>query len=135
MAWFLIIFGGLVEIFWVNGLKYSTTYAGYTFTILGICTSFVCMILATKKIEVSIAYSVFVGIGASGVVLGEILFFNAPFNYLQIALIMVLLICVIGLKLVSKESDKEDSKAISEISKTLNLDEIEEQIQAMQEQK
>ena len=34
---------------------------------LGICISFVCMLLAIRVIEISVAYSVFVGIGAAGI--------------------------------------------------------------------
>ena len=89
------------------------------------------MILATKKVEVSIAYAVFVGIGAAGVALSEILVFNAPTNPLQLTLIVLLILSIIGLKLVSKESDKQDIKAIEEISKDLGINELDNQLETL----
>lgn len=130
MAWLLILLGGLVEILWVSGLKHSTTFVGYFFTIVGILISFTCMILAIKCIEVSIAYAVFVGIGAVGVVLSEIFIFGASVSMLQLVLIAFLLVGVVGLKLVSKESDAQDSKAIDEIAEVLGIDALDEQSKA-----
>lgn len=130
MAWLLILLGGLVEILWVSGLKHSTTFVGYFFTIVGILISFTCMILAIKRIEVSIAYAVFVGIGAVGVVLSEIFIFGASVSMLQLVLIAFLLVGVVGLKLVSKESDAQDSKAIDEIAEVLGIDALDEQSKA-----
>lgn len=116
-----------MEVFWVSGLKHSTTLMGYFFTILGILTSFTCMILAIRRIEVSIAYAVFVGIGAAGVVLSEIFIFGAEVSMLQLVLIVLLLIGVIGLKLVSKESDAQDSKVIEDIAEVLGVDALDNQ--------
>lgn len=130
MAWLLILFGGIMEIFWVSGLKHSTTLVGYFFTIIGILISFTCMILAIKRVEVSIAYAVFVGIGAAGVVLSEIFIFGAEVSILQLVLIALLLVSVVGLKLVSKESDAQDSKAIDEIAEALGIDALDDQIEA-----
>ena len=73
MGWLFIILGGIIEIFWVSGLKYADTLWLYCLTLLGILTSFVLMILATKRVEVSVAYAVFVGIGAAGIVVAEML--------------------------------------------------------------
>ena len=89
------------------------------------------MILAIKKVEVSIAYAVFVGIGAAGIALSEILVFNAPTNPLQLTLIVLLILSIIGLKLVSKESDKQDIKAIEEISKDLGINELDNQLETL----
>lgn len=33
IAWFMVIFGGLIECFWVGGLKYSTELWQYILTI------------------------------------------------------------------------------------------------------
>ncbi|MNC83943.1 Multidrug resistance protein YkkC [compost metagenome] len=52
-------------------------------------------------------YAVFVGLGTTGTVLAEIVLFNAPIQMAKIALIGVLLLGVIGLKLMSKEKNKE----------------------------
>lgn len=109
-AWCLLVFGGVLECFWVGGLKYSTTFFEATLTGIAIIASFIIMLVVIKKIEVSIAYSVFVGIGAGGVVLSEILVFNEPFSMLKILFIVTLMIGVMGLKFASKEIDKDVEK-------------------------
>ncbi len=133
MSWAFILFGGIMEIFWVSGLKYSTSFWEYFWTALGIILSFASMILATKRIEVSIAYAIFVGIGTSGVVLAEIFVFGAPTSFLQLLLIGILLVSIIGLKLVSKDSNTNDTKAIAEVSKRIGIDEIENQIESQRQ--
>ncbi|KGI56670.1 QacE family quaternary ammonium compound efflux SMR transporter [Campylobacter sp. MIT 97-5078] len=125
LAWALIILGGIIECFWVNGLKHADNFALYVFTGLGILISFCCTILAMKKIEVSIAYAVFVGIGTAGVVLGEMLIFNEPFSWLKISLISVLILSVIGLKFISQEHDEE---SVEKISSDLGLNELEDEL-------
>lgn len=125
IAWVLVIVGGIVECFWVSGLKYADSVALYFLTGIGIFISFCCMIIACKKIEVSIAYSVFVGIGTSGVVLSEIVIFGQAFSWLKLGLIFVLLLSVIGLKLANKNDEQSaDNALIANISEDLGLDEI-----------
>lgn len=121
LAWALVLFGGFIECFWVSGLKYSTTFLGYSLTALGILISFSCAIVAMKKIEVSIGYAVFVGIGTAGIVLNEMLFFGVAFSLAKILLIFCLLVGVVGLKFVSKEND---DALVDELSQDLGLDEF-----------
>lgn len=126
-AWFSVLFGGFVEIFWVSGLKYSQSILEYCLTAIGVLISFICMLLAVKRLEVSIAYAVFVGIGTAGVVLSEMLVFAESVSLIKIILIGILLLGVIGLKLVSKEQgEKSDEDLAQELSKNLGIDELEE---------
>ncbi|WP_273404522.1 DMT family transporter [Campylobacter avium] len=126
-AWFSVLFGGFVEIFWVSGLKYSQSILEYCLTAIGVLISFICMLLAVKRLEVSIAYAVFVGIGTAGVVLSEMLVFAESVSLIKIILIGILLLGVIGLKLVSKEQgEKSDEDLANELSKNLGIDELEE---------
>ncbi|RDU69835.1 QacE family quaternary ammonium compound efflux SMR transporter [Helicobacter aurati] len=120
MAWCLVIFGGIVECFWVSGLKHADNFALYALTGIGIIISFCCAILAMKKIEVGVCYAVFVGIGTAGVVLAEMFVFGEKFSLLKISFIILLLIGVIGLKFVSKANDN----APNTLAKDLGLDEI-----------
>lgn len=106
MGWLLVILGGIVEIFWVSGLKYANSFWLYCLTFLGILISFCLMILATKKLEVSVAYAVFVGIGSAGIVIAEMLVFGESIDFVRIILIGTLLFGVIGLKLTSKSKQK-----------------------------
>lgn len=119
LAWFLVILGGVVECFWVSGLKYANSPLTYILTGLGILISFCCAVIAMRKIEVSVAYAVFVGIGTMGVVLSEMVFFEEKFSFLKIFLIFILLLGVIGLKFVSKENDEA---LVDEFSQDLGLD-------------
>lgn len=128
MGWLFIIVGGIAEILWVSGLKYSQSLEFYILTMVGIVFSFFCMILATKKIEVSIAYAVFVGIGAGGVVLSEIIFFHRPLVMSEMILIGLLFVGVIGLKLTSKDDEKKDKEAIEQISEALGIDELNDEM-------
>ncbi|WP_276148709.1 DMT family transporter [Campylobacter coli] len=104
IAWFMVIFGGLIECFWVGGLKYSTELWQYILTIIGVCISFTLFLKACEKLEVSIAYSVFVGIGTIGVVLNEMFIFNEAVSIIKLVLIAILLLSIIALKWVSKET-------------------------------
>ncbi|RDU66412.1 QacE family quaternary ammonium compound efflux SMR transporter [Helicobacter didelphidarum] len=108
MAWALVIFGGIVECFWVSGLKYADTLILYALTMLGIIISFVSMIVATKRLEVSVCYAVFVGIGAAGVVVSEIVIFGEDFSLIKVSLIFTLLLGVIGLKLTSSHNNDDN---------------------------
>ncbi|EAM0114956.1 multidrug efflux SMR transporter [Campylobacter coli] len=104
IAWFMVIFGGLIECFWVSGLKYSTEIWHYILTAIGVCISFTCFLKACERLEVSITYSVFVGIGTIGVVLNEMFIFNEAVSIVKLVLIAILLLSIIALKWVSKEA-------------------------------
>lgn len=122
LAWAALLLGSGVEWIWVSGLKYADSFALHALTALAISFSFCAMLVAIKKIEVSIAYSVFVGLGTAGVVVSEILIFNEPFNALKVTLISTLLLGVIGLKFVSKE--KNEQEIALNLSHEFGLDEL-----------
>ncbi|MCI7485745.1 MAG: multidrug efflux SMR transporter [Helicobacter sp.] len=118
MGWLLVILGGIVEIFWVSGLKYANSFWLYCLTFLGILISFCLMILATKKLEVSVAYAVFVGIGSAGIVIAEMLVFGESIDFVRIILIGTLLFGVIELKLTSKSEQKITQDISAELGLT-----------------
>ena len=120
MGWLLVILGGIVEIFWVSGLKYANSFWLYCLTFLGILISFCLMILAIKKLEVSVAYADFVGIGSAGIVIAEMLVFGESIDFVRIILIGTLLFGVIGLKLTSKS----EQKITQDISAELGLNNL-----------
>lgn len=104
LAWLLILIGGICEVAWVSGLKYADTLPLKALTGVGIAFSFTCAVLAMKRLEVSIVYSVFVGIGTGGVVIAEIVLFGEEASLIKIALISTLMLGVLGLKCSVKES-------------------------------
>lgn len=123
IAWALVLFGGFIECFWVSGLKHADTFPLYIFTGVGILISFCCMMLATKALEVSVCYAVFVGIGTVGVVVSEMLVFGEAFSWVKLSLIALLVLSVIGLKFASREND---DKTVDVLSENLGLDDIED---------
>ncbi|MBM7694868.1 paired small multidrug resistance pump [Peribacillus deserti] len=107
-SWALVILAGLIEIFWAIGLKHSTNGITWAGTIFLIYLSFVVLIKATKAVPVATVYAVFTGIGTAGTVLVDMIVFGEPFSWTKIFFILILLIGVLGLKLVTKKSDKQE---------------------------
>ena len=67
---------------------------------------FVCLTLAIRKIDVSIAYAVWAGVGTTLITLIGIFWFNDPATLLKLAAIALIVIGVIGLNL---QLDPEES--------------------------
>ncbi len=132
LGWFCIILGGILEIFWVSGLKYSTSLLAYIITGILVFCSFTLAIIATKKIEVSIAYAVFTGIGAAGVALSEIVVFGASTSPLQLTFIALLILSVIGLKLANKENGKQELKITQEFSQNSSIDTVAKKLETLE---
>jgi paired small multidrug resistance pump len=104
MQWFKVILAGLIEILWVTGLNTADSLLSWIGTIIIIIISFFLVISACKSLPVGTVYAVFVGIGAVGTVLVDMLFFGDPFNFMKIILIILLVIGIIGLKLTTEEA-------------------------------
>ena len=69
---FLWVLGGAVaECGWAYGLKHAQDAVGFAITTALVCVSFVSFIKALKYIPVSVAYTVFVGLGAFFIVIAE----------------------------------------------------------------
>ncbi len=105
--WVKVFIAAFFEVFWVIGLKYADNFWTWTGTIIAIIISFYLMIMAGRKLPVGTVYAVFVGLGTTGTVFLEILFFGEPFKVEKILLILVLLAGVIGLKLVTNGQIQE----------------------------
>ncbi|OCA82551.1 multidrug efflux SMR transporter [Pradoshia sp. D12] len=101
--WLKVIIGAFFEIIWVSGLKNADSIWMWLITLAAICISFYMMIDASRYLPVGTVYAVFVGLGTAGTVIAEILFFDEPLKIEKIALILLLLIGVIGLKIVTDE--------------------------------
>ena len=106
--WILVIIAGIIEILWAIGLKYSNSWITWIVTGLLICLSFILVLQAIKKVPVATAYAVFTGFGTAGTVLVEMIFFGEPFSWTKIFLVLLLLSGVVGLKLVTAESDEKE---------------------------
>ncbi|QXE02875.1 multidrug efflux SMR transporter [Terribacillus sp. DMT04] len=107
--WMYVLLAGIIEVLWVIGLKHASNFWEWTGTVLCILLSFYLMLRASKHLPVGTVYAVFVGIGSTGTVIADMLFFGEPFQLAKVVLIAVLLTGVIGLKLVTGEEQKEES--------------------------
>jgi len=105
--WVKVVIAAFFEVFWVIGLKHADGFWTWTGTVIAIIVSFYLMIMAGKKLPVGTVYAVFVGLGTAGTVFSDIVFFGEPFKIAKVILILVLLGGVVGLKLVTKDNDKE----------------------------
>lgn len=110
MKWLKVILAGLVEIIWVTGLNNADSIFSWLFTLIFIILSFYLVINATKSLPVGTVYAIFVGIGAAGTVIVDILFFNQSFTFMKILLVTLLIIGIIGLKLSTTDDVEGGSK-------------------------
>lgn len=109
--WALVIGAGILEVFWVSGLKHADSTLDWVGTGLVIVISFLMMMPCLGKLPVGTVYAVFTGIGTAGTVLGEMLFFDEPFSLAKVSLIGLLLAGVIGLKMVTSQPEEKGSEA------------------------
>lgn len=103
MAWLYVLLVGIVEVFWVLGLKYSSLLWHWVLTVLLIVASFYLIIKACEKLPAGTVYAVFTGMGATGIVMLDFLFFQAPFSWAKLALIGLIITGVVGLRLTTGE--------------------------------
>ncbi|WP_053023321.1 DMT family transporter [Staphylococcus haemolyticus] len=106
MQWLKVILAGLIEVIWVIGLNNAHNFVTWLFTLVFIALSFYLMISASKQLPVGTVYAVFVGIGAAGTVIADMLFFGEPFTIMKVVLLLLLLVGIIGLKLSTDDSPR-----------------------------
>ncbi|WP_425432199.1 DMT family transporter [Gracilibacillus orientalis] len=107
--WLKVIIATVFEVLWVIGLTHADQVLEWIGTIIAIFISFYFLIMAGEKIAVGTVYAVFVGLGTVGTVVFGVFFFNEEISIAKIALILLLLTGIIGLKWTS-EPPKEESK-------------------------
>ncbi|MGG0718192.1 multidrug efflux SMR transporter [Robertmurraya massiliosenegalensis] len=109
--WFFLVIAAILEVVWVIGLAHAYSVWTWTGTLMALVISNYLMISAGRTLPVGTVYSVFVGLGAAGTIISEILFFDEPFKWEKIALIALLLIGVIGLKVVTDEKSVKGAES------------------------
>ncbi len=108
--WFLVMIAAIFEVIWVAGFKHSTNWIEWSLTIIALLLSFGVLIYAGKKLPTSTVYAVFVGLGTTGTVIAEMIWFHVPFSWGKVGLITLLLIGIIGLKSVTANSEHGHQK-------------------------
>lgn len=103
MAWIILIASGVLEAVWATALGKSEGFTKlWPSVIFGVALviSMGGLAYAMRDISVGTAYAVWVGIGASLTVLYAMIFGGEPASVIKILLILGLVGCVVGLKLV-----------------------------------
>jgi quaternary ammonium compound-resistance protein SugE len=104
MNWLILIIAGLLEVVWAVGLKYTD---GFTkplpsvITVAAMAASFYCLSLAMRSLPLSIAYTVWVGIGMVGAVIFGVIFLKEPINMVKVISLLLIISGILGLKLSS----------------------------------
>lgn len=104
MAWIVLVCSGMMEAVWATALGKSD---GFTHPlpsivfVVGLILSMLGLGYATKTLPIGTAYAVWVGIGAALTVTYNIVTGAEPVSVIKIVLIVALVGCVVGLKLVS----------------------------------
>jgi quaternary ammonium compound-resistance protein SugE len=104
MAWIWLLLGGLGEVGFTTCLRFVDGFrnVGWTLGFLAsVGLSMGLLEVASRSIPMGTAYAVWGGIGALGTVLVGILFFEEPLGLARLALIVGLVGCIAGLKLVN----------------------------------
>jgi quaternary ammonium compound-resistance protein SugE len=103
VSWIVLILSGVLEAVWATALGKS---AGFTrlwpSVVFGVAllASMAGLAYAMREISTGTAYAVWVGIGAALTVLYAMVFGGDGFSLVKLLLILGLVACVIGLKLV-----------------------------------
>lgn len=107
MSWVILAIAGIFEIVWAVGLKQTEGFTKLwpsVITIAAMQISFACLSHALKKIPMGNAYAVWTGIGAIGVAIVGIIWFNEIADIKRIACIGLIVIGIVGLKLLDSGS-------------------------------
>jgi quaternary ammonium compound-resistance protein SugE len=103
MAWIVLIVSGVLEAVWATALGKSEGFTKLWPTVVfgaGLLLSMGGLAVAMRSIPIGTAYAVWVGIGAALTVLYAMIFGGEPASLIKVLLILGLIGCVIGLKLV-----------------------------------
>lgn len=103
MAWVVLVISGVLEAVWATALGKSEGFskAGPTVVfVFGIILSMAGLAWAMRTLPTGTAYAVWVGIGAALTVAYAMAFDGEPASVLKVLLVLGIVGCVIGLKLL-----------------------------------
>jgi len=106
MAWLFLAAAILLEVFATVQLKLSdgfTRFDSSFSTVVLFSLSLVCAAIAFKKIDISLAYALWSGLGTVGIIAVGILYFDEPSSMMKLGFVSLILIGVIGLNLFGVE--------------------------------
>ena len=103
MSWIVLIASGVLEAVWATALGkaegFTKLWPSVTFGV-ALLVSMAGLAFAMRDIPTGTAYAVWVGVGAALTVLYAMVFGDDGFSLVKVLLILGLVGCVVGLKLV-----------------------------------
>ena len=105
MDWFALVVAGSLECIWAVGLKYTEGFSKpipTLITIAAMISSFWLLSVAMKTIPAGTAYAVWTGIGAVGVAVAGIIFFDESRDTPRLICLLLIVTGVAGLRLFSR---------------------------------
>lgn len=106
MSWVILILSGVLEAVWATALGKSEGFTKlWPSVVFGVAlvASMGGLAWAMRDISTGTAYAVWVGIGASLTVVYAMITGDESFSFMKMLLILGLVGCVVGLKLVAHE--------------------------------
>lgn len=104
MAWVLLFFAGIFEIFWALMLKQSEGFTKPWPTVgflVGIIVSMFLLSQALKTIPVGTGYAIWTGIGAAGTAIIGMIWLGETKDILKLLSLALLIMGIIGMRLSS----------------------------------
>lgn len=104
MMWVILVVSGMLEAVWATALGASQGFKKLWPSVVFVVAMTVSMVLlayAMTELPTGTAYAVWVGIGASLTALWSMVSGAERASVMRVALIVVLISCVVGLKVVS----------------------------------
>jgi quaternary ammonium compound-resistance protein SugE len=103
VSWIILIVSGVLEAVWATALGKSEGFTKLWPSVIfvaGLTASMAGLAFAMREISTGTAYAVWVGIGAALTVVYAMIFGGEPISIVKVLLIMGLVGCVVGLKIV-----------------------------------
>ena len=104
MAWAILIVAGLFEVGWAIGLKYTDGFTRYWPTVGTVAAMIVSLWLlgiAMKSLPVGTAYAIWVGVGAVGTAILDIVLLCESANAGRLISLALIVAGIVGLKLAT----------------------------------
>jgi quaternary ammonium compound-resistance protein SugE len=117
LPWALLLAAAALEVVWALAMKESHGFTRLWPSVLAIgaaATSFTLLSLALRDLPVGMAYAVWVGLGAAGVVLAGIAVLGEAVSPLRLGFVLLILAGVAGLHLVEGRQPAAASHASHE---------------------
>lgn len=104
MGWIYLLLAGAAEIGWMVALKFSDGFSRLLPSIVAVVAlalSFAFIAPALRTIPMGTAYAIWTGIGAAGIAIVGILFFDEPATLLRMTCIALVVVGIVGLMLTA----------------------------------